>query len=181
MPSGEITKSLLGGLIAGAWSGFLGVSPGGFLVPIISLLLPFAQHEWISLGIATPDALFVRGPDWNWIRRRTLVGPAGHWRGTGDTALSVGLLHKHQHEAQTLRLAVTAFAADPASSLGLRTPGIPAAMRADYISSSRAAGRRLGRFCFCQSPDRTKFENVCASFAGGHGLLHGRKSDQILA
>src|ERR1700722_14247826 len=130
MPSGEITKSLLGGLIAGAWSGFLGVSPGGFLLPIISLLLPFAQHEWISLGIATPDALFVRGPDWNWIRRRTLVGPAGHWRGTGDTALSVGLLHKHQPEAQALTLAVTALpltlpAAWVCARQGFRLPCVP--------------------------------------------------------
>jgi hypothetical protein len=35
MPGVEIIKSLLAGLLAGSVSGFLGVSPGGFLVPIM--------------------------------------------------------------------------------------------------------------------------------------------------
>jgi uncharacterized membrane protein YfcA len=52
----DIYKSLLAGVIAGLASGFLGVSPGGILVPIISLLLPFSQHlaQAISLIVQAP-------------------------------------------------------------------------------------------------------------------------------
>jgi hypothetical protein len=35
MPGIEIIKSLLAGMLAGSVSGFLGVCPGGFLVPIM--------------------------------------------------------------------------------------------------------------------------------------------------
>lgn len=54
--SGTIFNSLLAGVIAGLASGFLGVSPGGILVPVISLLLPFSQHvvQGISLVVQAP-------------------------------------------------------------------------------------------------------------------------------
>jgi uncharacterized protein len=35
---------VVSGLVAGIASGFLGVSPGGILVPVISMLLPYSQH-----------------------------------------------------------------------------------------------------------------------------------------
>jgi uncharacterized protein len=56
MPSEEILKSLLAGVVAGFASGFLGVSPGGILVPVVSMLLPFAQHvvQGISLIVQAP-------------------------------------------------------------------------------------------------------------------------------
>jgi uncharacterized membrane protein YfcA len=49
-------NSLLAGIIAGLASGFLGVSPGGILVPVISLLLPFSQHvaQGVSLVVQAP-------------------------------------------------------------------------------------------------------------------------------
>jgi len=52
----ELLKSLLAGISAGLASGFLGVSPGGILVPVISLLLPFSQHvsQGISLIVQAP-------------------------------------------------------------------------------------------------------------------------------
>jgi uncharacterized protein len=52
----ELLRSLLAGSFAGLASGLLGVSPGGFLVPIISLLLPFSQHaaQGISLIVQAP-------------------------------------------------------------------------------------------------------------------------------
>jgi uncharacterized membrane protein YfcA len=52
----ELVKSILGGVAAGMASGFLGVSPGGFLVPVISLLLPLSQHviQGISLVVQAP-------------------------------------------------------------------------------------------------------------------------------
>ena len=52
----ELIKSLLAGVIAGLASGLLGVSPGGFLVPVISLLLPLSQHvvQGISLVVQAP-------------------------------------------------------------------------------------------------------------------------------
>ena len=58
MPAEEIIKSLLAGVVAGFASGFLGVSPGGILVPVISMLLPFAQHvvQGISLIVQAPPA-----------------------------------------------------------------------------------------------------------------------------
>jgi uncharacterized protein len=60
MPGGAIISSLLAGVLAGLASGFLGVSPGGFLVPIISLLLPFSQHmaQGISLVVQAPPTSF---------------------------------------------------------------------------------------------------------------------------
>jgi uncharacterized protein len=56
MSSFELVKSVLAGTIAGVASGFLGVSPGGILVPVISLLLPFSQHvvQGISLLAQAP-------------------------------------------------------------------------------------------------------------------------------
>ncbi|HTZ56953.1 MAG TPA: sulfite exporter TauE/SafE family protein [Acidobacteriaceae bacterium] len=53
---GEIIRGLLAGVIAGLASGFLGVSPGGILVPVISLLLPFSQHvaQGLSLIVQAP-------------------------------------------------------------------------------------------------------------------------------
>jgi uncharacterized protein len=56
MPGLEIIKSLVAGILAGLASGFLGVSPGGILVPVISLLLPFSQHvvQGISLVVQAP-------------------------------------------------------------------------------------------------------------------------------
>jgi uncharacterized protein len=56
MPAAELLKSLLAGIAAGIASGFLGVSPGGILVPILSLLLPFSQHviQGISLIVQAP-------------------------------------------------------------------------------------------------------------------------------
>jgi uncharacterized protein len=41
---GEISKGLLTGVAAGFCSGLLGVSPGGILVPVISLTLQFPQR-----------------------------------------------------------------------------------------------------------------------------------------
>jgi len=43
-------------MIAGLASGFLGVSPGGILVPVITLLLPFSQHvaQGVSLVVQAP-------------------------------------------------------------------------------------------------------------------------------
>jgi uncharacterized membrane protein YfcA len=56
MPNGSIINSLLAGIIAGLASGFLGVSPGGILVPVITLLLPFSQHvaQAVSLVVQAP-------------------------------------------------------------------------------------------------------------------------------
>jgi uncharacterized protein len=56
MPSLELIKSLCAGALAGLASGFLGVSPGGILVAVISLLLPFSQHvvQGISLLVQAP-------------------------------------------------------------------------------------------------------------------------------
>jgi uncharacterized protein len=56
MPGSETIESLLAGIIAGLASGFLGVSPGGILVPVLSLLLPFSQHvvQGISLAVQAP-------------------------------------------------------------------------------------------------------------------------------
>jgi hypothetical protein len=101
-----------------------------FAPALANFLRETFEFKWISLGIARPDALIVRGPDWNWIRRRTLVGPAGDWPGLAITALSVGLLHKHQHEAQALSLAVTALpltlpAAWVCAGQGFRLPWVP--------------------------------------------------------
>ena len=52
----ELIRSVLAGAIAGLASGFLGVSPGGILVPVISLLLPFSQHmaQAVSLVAQAP-------------------------------------------------------------------------------------------------------------------------------
>jgi uncharacterized protein len=56
MDSCELVKGLLSGTIAGLASGFLGVSPGGILVPVISLLLPVSQHvvQGVSLLAQAP-------------------------------------------------------------------------------------------------------------------------------
>jgi uncharacterized membrane protein YfcA len=57
---GEISKGLLTGVAAGFWSGLLGVSPGGILVPVISLTLGFPQRlaQAVSLvGQAPPTSL----------------------------------------------------------------------------------------------------------------------------
>jgi hypothetical protein len=56
MTAPELIKSLLAGILAGLASGLLGVSPGGFLVPVISLLLPLSQHvvQGISLVVQAP-------------------------------------------------------------------------------------------------------------------------------
>ncbi len=56
MPNASIVNSLLAGVIAGLASGFLGVSPGGILVPDITLLLPFSQHvaQGVSLVVQAP-------------------------------------------------------------------------------------------------------------------------------
>jgi uncharacterized protein len=52
----EVLKGLFAGAIAGLASGFLGVSPGGILVAVISLLLPYGQHvvQGISLLAQAP-------------------------------------------------------------------------------------------------------------------------------
>jgi uncharacterized protein len=49
-------RGVLAGAIAGLASGFLGVSPGGILVPVISLFLPFPQHvvQAVSLVAQAP-------------------------------------------------------------------------------------------------------------------------------
>ena len=56
MPASELLISLLAGCLAGLPSGLLGVSPGGILVPILALLLPFPQHllQGISLLVQVP-------------------------------------------------------------------------------------------------------------------------------
>jgi uncharacterized protein len=52
----EISKGLLTGVAAGFAAGLLGVSPGGFLVPIISLTLQFPQRlaQAVSLVAQAP-------------------------------------------------------------------------------------------------------------------------------
>lgn len=56
--SAELLKSVLAGAIAGLASGFLGVSPGGILVPVMTLLLPWSQHviQGMSLIVQSPPA-----------------------------------------------------------------------------------------------------------------------------
>ena len=56
MQSAEVIRSILAGVIAGLAAGFLGVSPGGILVPVISFLLPYSQHvvQGISLLAQAP-------------------------------------------------------------------------------------------------------------------------------
>lgn len=53
---GEISKGLLTGVAAGFWAGLLGVSPGGILVPVISLTLGFPQRlaQAVSLVAQAP-------------------------------------------------------------------------------------------------------------------------------
>lgn len=52
----ELIRGVMAGAIAGLASGFLGVSPGGILVPVISLFLPFSQHvvQAVSLVAQAP-------------------------------------------------------------------------------------------------------------------------------
>jgi hypothetical protein len=52
----EIYKGLLAGVVAGLASGFLGVSPGGILVPIISLP-PYPASPFIQGGDAESSLL----------------------------------------------------------------------------------------------------------------------------
>src|SRR5580704_2902264 len=49
-------RGVTAGIIAGFASGLLGVSPGGILVPVISMLLPYSQHvaQGISLVAQAP-------------------------------------------------------------------------------------------------------------------------------
>jgi uncharacterized membrane protein YfcA len=49
-------RGVTAGMIAGFASGLLGVSPGGILVPVISMLLPYSQHvaQGISLVAQAP-------------------------------------------------------------------------------------------------------------------------------
>jgi uncharacterized protein len=51
-----ILRGVTAGMIAGFASGLLGVSPGGILVPVISMLLPYSQHvaQGISLVAQAP-------------------------------------------------------------------------------------------------------------------------------
>ena len=49
-------RGITAGIIAGFASGLLGVTPGGILVPVISMLLPYSQHiaQGISLVAQAP-------------------------------------------------------------------------------------------------------------------------------
>src|SRR5580693_3376284 len=49
-------RGVTAGIIAGFASGLLGVSPGGILVPVISMLLPYSQHvaQGVSLLAQAP-------------------------------------------------------------------------------------------------------------------------------
>ena len=49
-------RGVTAGIVAGFTSGLLGVSPGGILVPVISMLLPYSQHvaQGISLVAQAP-------------------------------------------------------------------------------------------------------------------------------
>ncbi len=49
-------RGLTAGVVAGFASGLLGVSPGGILVPVISMLLPYSQHvaQGVSLVAQAP-------------------------------------------------------------------------------------------------------------------------------
>src|SRR5580692_7510488 len=49
-------RGAIAGVIAGFASGLLGVTPGGILVPVISMLLPYSQHvaQGISLVAQAP-------------------------------------------------------------------------------------------------------------------------------
>jgi uncharacterized membrane protein YfcA len=53
-------RGMMAGMIAGFASGLLGVSPGGILVPVISMLLPYSQHvaQGISLVAQAPPTSF---------------------------------------------------------------------------------------------------------------------------
>jgi uncharacterized membrane protein YfcA len=54
----DLAKSMPARLAAGLASGLPGVSPGGILVPVISLLLPLPQHvvQGISLIVQAPPS-----------------------------------------------------------------------------------------------------------------------------
>src|ERR1700749_3743292 len=56
MLSSLIIRGVVAGCIAGLASGFLGASPGGFLVAFITMLLPYSQHvaQGISLVAQAP-------------------------------------------------------------------------------------------------------------------------------
>jgi uncharacterized membrane protein YfcA len=53
--SAEVLKGLASGAAAGFASGLLGVSPGGILVPAISLALGFPQHLAHAVSLVCPS------------------------------------------------------------------------------------------------------------------------------
>ena len=56
MGSFLIFRGVTAGMVAGFASGLLGVTPGGILVPVISMLLPYSQHvaQGVSLVAQAP-------------------------------------------------------------------------------------------------------------------------------
>ncbi len=56
MLSFPILRGVTAGMAAGFASGLLGVTPGGFLVPVVSMLLPYSQHvaQGVSLVAQAP-------------------------------------------------------------------------------------------------------------------------------
>ena len=238
MSSAHIFNSLLAGLIAGLASGFLGVSPGGVLVPVIALLLPFPQHvvQGISLIVQAPPTsvsglsvysqrgrpialvpiLFVAagfvtggpvgaiaakmcsGRELRWMfvayllilaslaalkkstaasvtseaaqvqRSSSLVllgigfiagifsGLLGIGGGVAITALSILLLHKRQHEAQALSLAITALPLTlPAAWVYVRQGWQPSWLVIGYLIAGLTLGTWIGALFANRQTERT--------------------------
>jgi uncharacterized protein len=237
MTTAELLKSVLAGIAAGVASGFLGVSPGGILVPVISLLLPFSQHviQGISLIVQAPPtglsglSIYLKGGrsvalrpvvlvslgfvlggpggavlarmctdrelKWMFVgylsllavlatgRKSTVKEPArrsprfalpaigfiagvtsgllGIGGGLAITTLTVVLLHKEQHEAQALSLAITILPLTlPAAWVYIRAGwdlpwevilcllgGLVVGTRAGALFANRLSERKL-KICF---------------------------------